>query len=90
MHEDELRWKEKTLQFELTAESEREEFDISSLDFVPLEYPSPETQQTLKDRGQTFWRCRNRRLVSYEASSAVKNHALSDSCLSNIRPATLL
>ncbi|RYP48467.1 hypothetical protein DL768_005669 [Monosporascus sp. mg162] len=56
-----------TLNFE--TETEDGEVDIASLGVVPLEYASHEVQARLMCRGKTFWKCRNKQLVSYEGNS---------------------
>ncbi|KAF6808226.1 hypothetical protein CPLU01_15696 [Colletotrichum plurivorum] len=45
------------------------EADIRSLSLIPLEYASQTTQETLFRRGKTFWKCRNKRLISYEGTT---------------------
>lgn len=38
---------------------------IAELNVFPIQYASTEVIDTLRRRGKTFWKCRNRRLVSY-------------------------
>ena len=44
-----------------------EEIPINSLSASPLRLDKTGLRETLVKRGQEFWRCRNRRLVSYKA-----------------------
>ncbi|KAH7397487.1 P-loop containing nucleoside triphosphate hydrolase protein [Pyrenochaeta sp. MPI-SDFR-AT-0127] len=41
-------------------------FEIQELDIYPMKYASALVLETLKRRGQMFWKCRKRRLVSYQ------------------------
>ncbi|RYP68985.1 hypothetical protein DL770_008335 [Monosporascus sp. CRB-9-2] len=68
--------KEITVSFE--TETEDGEVDIASLDVVPLEYASNEVQARLMCRGKTFWKCRNKQLVSYERNSTKGEQAIHD------------
>ncbi|KAJ5291366.1 hypothetical protein N7478_000617 [Penicillium angulare] len=43
-------------------------FPITSLNVFPLKYAAKEVLDMLQRRGETFWKCRNRRLVSYKAT----------------------
>lgn len=81
-YEGELHWKDSILKLALEGEFEDDEVDINSLDFVPLEYSNHEMQKLLERRGETFWRCRNRQLISYEASSTDSRLAVSNSSFS--------
>lgn len=42
-----------------------EENDISDLNVFPLQYAPANIVEECRRRGKTFWKCRNRRLVSY-------------------------
>ncbi|KAI1412297.1 hypothetical protein F5Y13DRAFT_163269 [Hypoxylon sp. FL1857] len=57
------------------AETEDEEVDIRSLNVVPLRYASDDVRRRLKLRGKTFWKCRDKQLVSYEGHSLNRKHA---------------
>jgi len=61
-----------TLTLDFETETEDGEIDISSLGVVPLEYASREVRERLERRGKTFWKCRNKQLVSYEGTSTAK------------------
>lgn len=43
-----------------------EDIPISGLEVFPIQYASQEVIQQLRRRGKAFWKCRNRKLVSYE------------------------
>lgn len=43
------------------------EVPITSLSAYPLKYDKTGTADRLKERGETFWKCRRRQFVSYEA-----------------------
>jgi hypothetical protein len=62
-------WKSMTLTLTLETDTEDGEVDITSLEYVPLAHASEEVRQRLEQRGKTFWKCRNKRLVSYEGFS---------------------
>ncbi|KAL8353302.1 hypothetical protein RB601_003242 [Gaeumannomyces tritici] len=53
------------------------EVDIANLKAAPLQYAGDEIKEVLERRGKTFWKCRGKRLVSYEAdpNSKDKKHA---------------
>ena len=53
-----------TLSLTLLADTKNEK-SIADLDVYPLCFASEETVSQLRRRGQTFWKCRNRRLVTY-------------------------
>ncbi|KAK0118304.1 hypothetical protein ONS95_012598 [Cadophora gregata] len=62
--------KRKSLQtINLVIAEDDEKVDISSLNLYPLKYASEETKELLKRRGSTFWKCRDKLLVSYQARS---------------------
>ena len=54
-----------TVDINLKASSMQEEVKMEELNIVPLKYASKEAEPILKKRGESFWSCRNRRLVSY-------------------------
>ncbi|KAK4250457.1 hypothetical protein C7999DRAFT_11704 [Corynascus novoguineensis] len=64
-----------TLTFE--TETENGEVDIANLKVVLFHYANDHVKEVLERRGKTFWKCRSRRLVSYEGSlkSKDKKHA---------------
>lgn len=43
-----------------------EDIPISGLEVFPIRYAPQEVVQQLRRRGKAFWKCRNRKLVSYE------------------------
>lgn len=48
------------------ASSTSEDIPISGLEVFPIQYAPQEVVQQLRRRGKAFWKCRNRKLVSYE------------------------
>ncbi|KAI3547735.1 hypothetical protein CABS03_10065 [Colletotrichum abscissum] len=56
------------LKIEFETDTENGEIDISSLPVMPLEYTSQALQERLMRRGQTFWKCREKRLISYRGT----------------------
>jgi hypothetical protein len=40
-------------------------FEMHELNIYPMRYASDEIRETLKHRGEMFWRCRKRCLISY-------------------------
>lgn len=46
--------------------STSEDIPISGLEVFPIRYAPQEVVQQLRRRGKAFWKCRNRKLVSYE------------------------
>ncbi|KAE9571386.1 hypothetical protein CGMCC3_g12570 [Colletotrichum fructicola] len=57
---------EEKLKIEFETETENGEIDISTLPVVPLEYTSEAVQNRLVRRGHTFWKFREKRLISYQ------------------------
>ena len=49
----------------MKVSSRNAEVSITDLDAYPLQYASEETKLLLTARGETFWRCRLKKLVSY-------------------------
>lgn len=45
------------------------EIEITNLNVVPLLYASDNVRQTLQRRGETFWKCRRKRLISYRGET---------------------
>ncbi|KXH29519.1 hypothetical protein CSIM01_06252 [Colletotrichum simmondsii] len=62
---------EHKLKIEFETETENQEIDISSLPVMPLEYTSQVLQEKLMRRGQTFWKCREKRLVSCQGTGQI-------------------
>ncbi|KAK2730733.1 AAA family ATPase [Colletotrichum kahawae] len=62
---------EKKLKIEFETETEDGEVDISSLPVMPLEYTSQAEHKRLIRRGQTFWKCRGKRLISYQGGGQI-------------------
>ena len=63
----------------LASDTWDDEVDVASLKAVPLQYAGDEIKEVLERRGKTFWKCRTKRLVSYEAtpnSKQKKHHAV--------------
>ncbi|KAK7226789.1 hypothetical protein V2G26_014792 [Clonostachys chloroleuca] len=54
---------------------ENTEVEIADLNIMPLQYAPKETHEHLRKRGETFWKCRKRRLVSYEQERKDGTHA---------------
>ena len=67
-----------TVDLNFRADVKDGEVDIRSIDVVPLQYADLEVKELLARRGKTFWKCRNKRLVSYEGSpnSTDQKHAV--------------
>jgi hypothetical protein len=65
--------KNETLTLDFEDEAEDGEVDIASLKYVPLTHANDEIKEVLERRGKTFWKCRSKRLVSYEGSSISKD-----------------
>jgi len=67
-----------TVDLNFGADVKDGEVDIRSIDVVPLQYADLEVKELLARRGKTFWKCRNKRLVSYEGSpnSTDQKHAV--------------
>ncbi|KAF4783930.1 hypothetical protein HER10_EVM0001924 [Colletotrichum scovillei] len=59
------------LKIGLETETENGEIDISSLPVIPLEYASHALRERLMRRGQTFWKCREKRLVSCQGTGQI-------------------
>ncbi|CAG9986756.1 unnamed protein product [Clonostachys byssicola] len=69
-------WDSETLSIQLPgAMTENIEIEIANLKAVPLQYAPTETRDLLHNRGETFWKCRRRRLVSYEQERKDGAHA---------------
>lgn len=62
---------EHELEFEFETETKNGEIDISSLPVMPLEYTSQAVQERLMRRGQTFWKCRKKRLISFQGAGQI-------------------
>lgn len=57
---------EKTVTFQFTAKAESNKpFDIITLDLFPVDFTGSSLRDRLVARGQKFWACRERKLVSY-------------------------
>lgn len=50
----------------LPSSSMTKEFSITDLSFYPIRYAQAGLEDALRARGTTFWRCRSKRLVSYD------------------------
>jgi hypothetical protein len=62
---------------ELGSESEtEEEVEIRSLIAMPLRFASREDCDVLVQRAKTFWKIRNRRLMSYLGHHATRKYAV--------------
>ncbi|KAF3806905.1 putative 26S proteasome regulatory subunit-like [Colletotrichum gloeosporioides] len=62
---------EEKLKIEFETETETGEIDISTLPVVPLEYTSEAVQERLRRRGHTIWKCREKRLISYQGKRQI-------------------
>ncbi|CAI0648973.1 unnamed protein product, partial [Colletotrichum noveboracense] len=62
---------EEKLKIEFETETKNGEIDISTLPVVPLEYTSEAVQNRLIRRGHTFWKCREKRLISYQGKGKI-------------------
>lgn len=60
-----------SMEIELKADTIREEVDIKRLSAYPLKYAEEETRLLLERRGNIFWSCRTRRLVSYADATGI-------------------
>lgn len=68
--------KDGMIRLELGSESEtEEEVDIRSLIAMPLRFASRENCDVLVKRAKTFWKIRNRRLMSYLGHHATRKYA---------------
>lgn len=57
----------------LSADHLKTEVEISQLSMYPVEYARREVKNLLVARGETFWSCRNKRLVAYRDEGGVYN-----------------
>jgi len=57
----------------LSADHLKTEVEISQLSMYPVEYARREVKDLLVARGETFWGCRNKRLVAYRDEGGVYN-----------------
>ncbi|KAF5484707.1 putative AAA domain-containing protein [Colletotrichum siamense] len=62
---------EEQLKIEFETETENGEIGISRLPVIPLEFTSEAVQEQLILRGQTFWKCRQKRLISYQGGEQI-------------------
>lgn len=60
-----FRQAEKELHLEITSTFPRDTVPIASMNVFPLRYGDPKLGKLLKTRGERFWACRNRMMVSY-------------------------
>lgn len=67
-------WHDSNLKLDLGAASK--EMDIGNLNVVPFEYTTSEVRETLRQRGLKWWKCRGRRLVSYQGESQNRTTAV--------------
>jgi hypothetical protein len=54
-----------TLEMELDVRGPEDKVDLRQLDLMPIQYTALETSMALQQRGKSYWRCREKRLVSY-------------------------
>lgn len=73
----ELFWKEQSVVLSFETKTEDEEIWISSLSYIPIDFVSPEDLAMLRYRGAMFWKCRQKRYVSYEGDMKNRKHAVS-------------
>ncbi|KAL2872492.1 uncharacterized protein BJX67DRAFT_369148 [Aspergillus lucknowensis] len=59
-----------TLKFGVNAKNPPEELDLKDSGVTPLKYTSPEVQRRLRERGNTYWQFREKKLVSYGGNAA--------------------
>lgn len=71
-----FQWCFTVLDISFEAESEYNEVEIADLDFIPLDHADRLVKDRLKLRGETFWKCRNRRLISYSGSLTNRRDAV--------------
>ncbi|KAL3467065.1 P-loop containing nucleoside triphosphate hydrolase protein [Aspergillus heterothallicus] len=57
--------KDTILVFDLEFQDPEDKVDLRGLSLVPIQYTDIETSFQLQERGKDYWRCRERRLVSY-------------------------
>lgn len=66
------------------ATSTPESIPISDLEVFPIQYSPPEIVQQLRRRGQAFWKCRNRKLVSYEEHAKESQESMVSNTCENL------
>ncbi|KAL6832788.1 hypothetical protein V8C40DRAFT_235978 [Trichoderma camerunense] len=57
------------IQLPVPPEDYNTEIEITSLNVIPLLYAGDKVRQTLERRGETFWKCRHKRLISYQGNT---------------------
>ncbi|KAK5991937.1 ATPase family AAA domain-containing 3B-like protein [Cladobotryum mycophilum] len=57
------------LMMRLYGDTKDEEVAIADLNIIPLRFASEELRAKLRQRGNTFWSCRHRKLVAYDNST---------------------
>jgi AAA+ superfamily predicted ATPase len=72
-YDGELYRRDEVLNLKFETETEDGEVDIVDLDVVPLRYAGEQMKERLERRGQTFWKCQTKRLVSCDRSSRSKD-----------------
>ena len=66
-----------TIQIQLKVGDEDDEVSITSLNYFPLRFDTNGLQQLLEERGNIFWKCRTKRLVSYSDDDNVGLNSVS-------------
>lgn len=59
------------LTIEINVQDPTEEVALRDLSVVPMRYTDQETQMRLEQRGQTYWACRKKKLVSCRSSNDI-------------------
>jgi hypothetical protein len=61
-----------TLEMELDVRGPEDKVNLQQLDLMPIQYTALETSMALRQRGETYWWCREKRLVSYYGDSGTE------------------
>ncbi|KAL2839543.1 hypothetical protein BJX68DRAFT_279366 [Aspergillus pseudodeflectus] len=66
--------KDSTLEMELDVRGPEDKVDLRQLNMMPIQYTALETSMALQERGKNYWRCREKRLVSYYERNLSENN----------------
>jgi hypothetical protein len=64
--------KDSTLEMELDVRGPEDKVDLRQLNMMPIQYTALETSMALQERGKNYWRCCEKRLVSYYGDSGTE------------------
>jgi len=59
-----------------TAANKNKKVEIVSLNFYPSQHADDETKKLLRRRGKTFWKCRSKNFLSYQAEEDDNFHKM--------------